>query len=983
MPYLVEPPSPPPVIRVSETPQSSQTTPPSDSALHQPDLALPALQPGESLDAIAPWPSPPERLPEEPWLTAQSVQPQDSLPSEASTLHGLSSDTYLASTTLPTSVLGAPLEQEFSDYWQPTALVSITTVPDLRPIDPAVRFPHAPMQFSTESTFDSVVWSPAAYQENWVPRSVETLPTSAFSSPEPVFDDPRFSPLPELDELPLRSPQATIPEEWVASVRLPDALFEQLEQQLERQLEQQLSQPSGEMAPVPLAQQPAPNPEASTPVAPASEDPAEGSPDVEFVRPDPIFAPLPGVSPPSSPDPSTDGSMDEGIDAAEEATDLPVLPPSPPREAPEVDLPNPIPDRPTLVIPEPTLPNPSQPQPAAPAPSTDPLPATDSVTAPEVDVVELTADRQEFNETQQVFIAEGNVVMYYQDSILQADRLRVNLVNRYAIAEGNVIYTQPEQILQGDRMEYNFVRREGTVFNARGETRPQEDPDLQETRRRPVAPADPSLPLEVDYTGSLIVGVGVGRSSTSTPSTGVERIRFEADQIDFIPGGWTASNARFTNDPFSPPELEIRSSQVTFTRISPTRSEIRANNPRMVFDQGFSIPLVRERFIIDEEEDENPLPVQIGFDEDERGGLYIERTFTIVDEPTLRLRVTPQFYLQRGIDEGLNPVDPLLYGVLARLSAQLGLNTSLEGTLELTSLDFTEDDYTEERIRGRIALNQLVGDHTLTLQGVYRDRIFNGSLGFQTVQWSYGLLLTSPSYQLGNTGITLVYQAGIQEINATIARDRRDDLLPPPDERENSRATLTRYQIGAVLTRTFPLWEGEPLPATREAGLRYTPTPLVPYINLVARLRAFASFYSSGDTQPVLTTSLGVVGQLGHLSRSSFDYLAFNLTYSFTPDGPESPFNFDRLSDRQVISGGAVVQLFGPVLVGFQTSYSLDNDEEINTDFILQYQRRTYSAILRFSPQREEGTLGIQINDFNWVGQTEPFAGSGTTRFSD
>ncbi|MFN9176121.1 MAG: hypothetical protein ACK58N_16870, partial [Synechocystis sp.] len=54
------------------------------------------------------------------------------------------------------------------------------------------------------------------------------------------------------------------------------------------------------------------------------------------------------------------------------------------------------------------------------------------------EVVELIADRQEFDSNQQVVTATGNVTMRFANGILLADRLRVNLPDRFAVAEGNV-----------------------------------------------------------------------------------------------------------------------------------------------------------------------------------------------------------------------------------------------------------------------------------------------------------------------------------------------------------------------------------------------------------------------------------------------------------------------------------------------------------------------------------------------------------------
>ena len=59
----------------------------------------------------------------------------------------------------------------------------------------------------------------------------------------------------------------------------------------------------------------------------------------------------------------------------------------------------------------------------------------------------------------------------------------------------------------------------------------------------------------------------------------------------------------------------------------------------------------------------------------------------------------------------------------------------------------------ENAFRGNLRLRQSVGTHTLAAEYSYRDRLFNGSLGFQTVNSSLGVVLTSPIVPLGKTGI--------------------------------------------------------------------------------------------------------------------------------------------------------------------------------------------------------------------------------------
>ncbi|RMF64701.1 MAG: DUF3769 domain-containing protein, partial [Cyanobacteria bacterium J069] len=296
--------------------------------------------------------------------------------------------------------------------------------------------------------------------------------------------------------------------------------------------------------------------------------------------------------------------------------------------------------------------------------------------------------------------------------------------------------------------------------------------------------------------------------------------------------------------------------------------------------------------------------------------------------------------------------------------------TSLVGTATFGTLDLSD---LEENVRGSLRLRQRVGLNQLTLEYSYRDRLFNGTLGFQNVQSSLGAVFASPNIPLGTSGINFNYQLSAQLINANTDRE---DLLDPPLERRNSRVSLGRFQASAGLTRAFLLWAAPPLPPTAEAGLRYSPTPVVPNVVAVVGLRGTSAYYTSEETQSSLTAFASLQGQFGRFSRNFLDYTRFNVTYSNAFIDGESPFRFDRIADPEVLSFGLLQQIYGPIRAGFQTSISLQENEDFDTTFFLEYSRRTYSIILRINPDREVGSLGIRINDFNWTNPPEPFSGS-------
>ncbi|MEM1394484.1 MAG: DUF3769 domain-containing protein [Cyanobacteria bacterium P01_H01_bin.150] len=603
-------------------------------------------------------------------------------------------------------------------------------------------------------------------------------------------------------------------------------------------------------------------------------------------------------------------------------------------------------------------------------------------------VIEILADRQIYDENRRVVTAEGNVIVRFNGSVVDADSLQVNIDNLVAVGEGNVAVTRGEQVLRGNRFTYNFIQDTGDLEGGSGEVNiAQAQEDLTFDSPNVAAGGVPRRPLSdrvrrnqpltgVGSPGGIGFEFGGGRarnlpsSSTVTDGGEVKRVRFQAARVDFYPRGWEAKDVTITNDPFSPPELELRADSVTLNQISPRTDKLRLRKPRLVFDQGLALGIPGYTRTIDRtQRDATPAPISIGFDGDERGGLFLERSFKVLNTSGVSWKVTPQFFAQQAVQSNNEGV-PALFGLKSSLNANLSPRSNLGARASLTSLDL---DTFEDNLRASVRYNYLLGDnanpHRATLEYSYRDRLYNGSLGFQTVQSSFGGVITSPNIPLGKTGLNLTYQAGAQRINANTDRQ---DLLDI--DRSNNRISLGRLQASARIGGGINLWQGKPLPATKNEGLKYTANPVVPYVQAYGSVTGTGSFYSNGDSQNTLIGTVGLQGQFGHFSKKAFDYTGFNVSYSQGTNDGLSPFLFDRYADRKVLSAGITQQLYGPFRLGFQTTINLDTSERTSTDYILEYSRRTYGISLRYNPVLELGGISFRISDFNWSGGTDPFS---------
>ncbi|MEB3290576.1 MAG: DUF3769 domain-containing protein [Leptolyngbya sp.] len=634
--------------------------------------------------------------------------------------------------------------------------------------------------------------------------------------------------------------------------------------------------------------------------------------------------------------------------------------------------------------------SPSSPNPTVTEGTDEPGPARDGLgdTIEDPDLPEdgtwirIVADRQAMDVQRQVVTATGDVRVQFGRDNITADHLWINLNHRYLRAEGGVLLNRNQQVLEGETATYNLLQGAGSLTQARGSLQIATlTEDFSTTFPNDLA-TDALDPFnarlqgqgsisQVTSPGGVSFSLNGAAAMFGSERSDLGRLRFEAGSLSFDASGWYGENLRMTNDPFSPPELELRGNRVSFIPNSEAESELCIENPRLVFDQRLSLPLLRPCYQFQNGELPanflNPLMINLGYDSRDRDGFFIDREFPVFAVGDFQVAVAPQFYLSRWLGEsGGDLFDPANVGLVARARGNLGPRTATLGFVSLPGLDLGNF---ADRVRAKLRVQRLVGNHRLGVEYTYRDRLFNGTLGFQDVQTSAGLLLESPVFPLGESGLDLSYQVSGQYVTATT--DRPDLLEPGIAE---GLVSLFRTQGAVDLSRRFLLWQGEAKPSTATEGLRFSPRPLVPSLSLAAGLRGVGTYYSSNNFQESLDVRVQLSGQVGHLSRNYLDYTQFNLgLFRGFIGGNDSPFLFDRQVDSRVISGGLVQQIYGPVLLGVQTAFNLNTGQEIDTSFSLEYRRRSYGLVAHYSPTRETGFLGFRLSQFDWAGPTDPF----------
>ena len=549
----------------------------------------------------------------------------------------------------------------------------------------------------------------------------------------------------------------------------------------------------------------------------------------------------------------------------------------------------------------------------------------------------VTSDRQEFDINTQTFTAIGNVRVSYAQGELRADRVSVNLLTQDTQAQGNVLFQRGNQIVRGDRLEYNYAKQTGTLTQASGAINlaTLTDPN---PRRLPADTASGSVFL------SAIAGEAQG---------GVRRIGFTAEKLILQEGNrWVAENLRITNDPFSPPELELITSRATLSPISPTQSQLDLEAPTLAFDRVFFLPVPINSVTLDQFQ--RPFSTLVAFDRQDRGGAYVQQSFDVVKNVDFNLRIAPQLLLQRAFERTGGLFDRDLLGLVVEAQGSLGDGQFITARGSLSSFDFSQLD---KNLRFNLRYSRNVfDDHRLDVSYAYRDRLFSGSAGFEDVTNLAGATITSPNRLLGDTGINLNYQLSLQIVNAI-----RADLQP------NTVGTLGRLQSAVALGRTITLAQGEPLPAEKDAGLRYVPQPIVPSLSAFVGVSGVSALYTNGANQNVLSGTVGLSTVLGNFSQDFLDYTALSVSYTQSFVAGLSPFRFDRVNDQRVITAEILQQIYGPLRFGVSQSWNVDTGNLFDATYSLQYDRRTYGIAIRYNPNQGIGVLVLRISDFNWT----------------
>ena len=603
-----------------------------------------------------------------------------------------------------------------------------------------------------------------------------------------------------------------------------------------------------------------------------------------------------------------------------------------------------------------------------------------------------------------IFIAEGNVVVQNGSSILISERFEYNFKLKTISVKGNIKFNSKEQFFEASELRYDLNKKIGFIKDIFGsinfdsleliKLKNDVDPKINEdvfedTKVKNVKLNSISTlgfkEIDLKEDGKFIKKVTSQKFILELNDP--QKWRFKSKRVDINNNEWNAEKLILTNDPFNIPQLVIKNKGFKSTNLN-GEITLKSKWSTIVLDNKISVPAGPRRYKIDED---NLVRWGIEYNNDSKDGIYITRNFDkkiFGKEKKTKLNLKKEFYLQRALIGKTKSFSDKNQSILASKSERdaefldyFGLKGSLKTKLknfnfnsdfslnslnpEFFSKSFKNKSEITKTLYSKDTLNSKK-ESKLTFFGNYRDKVWNGSLGEREIISAYGLKISKSNQWIDNNIIKSSMISG--SYGDYKSSDRIDVLKIINKERLN---------ILFERSHSYPIWRVKKNNFINSENI-YSPEVIASELNLNAQGKVDLYRYSDNNFQNLFIFRAGPELTLGNFQKNLFDYSKISLYHKTELSYGNSPFGFDQSADQNTIEFNIKQQLFGPLTFDFKTEYNLDNKsnkykEFYNTQYDLTWNRRAYSIGIYYNYETKAGGFNFKINSFNFEGYGNKF----------
>ena len=573
--------------------------------------------------------------------------------------------------------------------------------------------------------------------------------------------------------------------------------------------------------------------------------------------------------------------------------------------------------------------------------------------------LEIQSDIQ--SEENNILKAEGNVLVLYRGNILKTDSLVYDKTQKTIIAKGNISLSIGEQLFKMNRFQYDFNNEKGYLYEVKGLIKTDNLFD------------DLFSNFKTSDIKNIEILKEIKKDKVLNTPNKIEKWFFFTDRIEINGKKWKSDKAIFSND-----LIELKQVKIEINSIEATsrKEELRFKSSlnRLILDEKVSIPFwVGDRTLTNKLSYSNKW--NFGFDNTDKDGFFIGRklnSINLFDEFIVDLE--PQFLLQRSLKGNtksfVNKGDSITGDKVKRettLKDYFALNSQIKGKINNWKLEtdqqissFDSEKFSKAlRFKSNLSkdisfLNSLWNK---SFYGIYRERVWNGSIGETEIYLGYGSKLKKQNtWEVNGIRKTEILSFGFANIKAEALNNK-------------NLVTSTKGNFFYLLDQKFPIIVGEPSNIFVDSSYRYIPKPIKRGLNLQTKLELLYSFYDSGNNQQYVSLGAGPEIVYGNFKKKFFDYTKISVLPIYKIKSGDSPFKFDQMSDKFTLDFTYDQQLYGPLILKSSAILNLDSDSKdygdlINSKISLNWKKRSYEFGIFYQPHNEAGGISFTLFGF-------------------
>jgi len=575
---------------------------------------------------------------------------------------------------------------------------------------------------------------------------------------------------------------------------------------------------------------------------------------------------------------------------------------------------------------------------------------------------ELVIESDEQSDINDVINAKGNVSVSYKGKFLKADNLIYDKLNKKVSADGNITLILGDQIFKASKLEYNFLSEKGYLLNVKGSINSN------------TLIYDLSSNFSLQDSKNIENFLELKKKKVINTPGKVENWLFFSDKITIDGEKWKSKKAVFSNDLLDLKQVKL---EINSLEVIPDDEKLRFRSSLnyLILEEKVSIPfwLGGRTFSIDNTQLDNRWNFE--YENLDKDGFFISRKFNSIDiSDNFVLDLEPQFLIQRSlkgytksfVEKGDSITSDKVkrntsfedyFALKSKLKGNIS-NWDLEIDKNLNSFDLNKfSDAFRLKTKLSKEINFLNSKWDKSFFGIYRERVWNGSLGEAEIYSGYGAKLQKENTWLVD-GIKKTELFSLSLANLTA-------------EALNTKNLLTSFKgnLFYSIDQKFPISIVEPKNKSIDRSYSYVPEPITKGLSLNTRLEASSSFYEDGNHQEYLGLGIGPELILGNFRNKNFDYTRISFFPFYKIDSGESVFKFDQNYENFTLNISLDQQLFGPVILKSTGTLNLTDNSDDYGEFIdskisLNWKKRSYEFGIFYQPHNQAGGISFQLFGF-------------------